>query len=135
MIPSAAVNHSEAAVMSPATLKNPCLKITPAPRKPMPVMMPWITRLGFGAEILIDRDAEPGRLIDRHVSSKPGRPSSKPIRAPARSAAQSRTYAVLWGRELLIGDEEACPSKPSSAPLRCSRPGLFIGRVPEEERA
>lgn len=32
----------------------------------MPVMMPGITRLGFGAEILIDRDAEPGRLIDRH---------------------------------------------------------------------
>jgi len=48
---------------------------------------------------------------DKRVSSKPGRPSSKPIRAPARSAAQSRTYAVLWGRELLIGDEEACPVK------------------------
>jgi hypothetical protein len=45
--PKRAVNHSEAAVVSPATLKNPCLKITPAQRKPMPVMTARITRLGL----------------------------------------------------------------------------------------
>ena len=41
----AAVIQIEAAVVSPRTVR-PSLKITPAPRKPMPVMMPWAMRVG-----------------------------------------------------------------------------------------
>ena len=36
--------HSEAAVVSPLMLK-PSFMMTPAHRKPMPVTMPWITRV------------------------------------------------------------------------------------------
>ncbi len=40
--PSAAVTHTVAAVVRPRTV-SPCLKMTPPPRKPMPVMTPWAT--------------------------------------------------------------------------------------------
>ena len=41
----AAVIQIEAAVVRPRTL-SPSLTMTPAPRKPMPVMMPWAMRVG-----------------------------------------------------------------------------------------
>ena len=41
----AAVVQMDAAVVSPRTVR-PSLKMTPAPRKPMPVMMPWAIRVG-----------------------------------------------------------------------------------------
>ena len=41
----AAVTQMEAAVVRPRTVR-PSLKITPAPRKPMPVMMPCAMRVG-----------------------------------------------------------------------------------------
>jgi hypothetical protein len=44
-IPIAAVTQMEAAVVRPRT-DSPSLKITPAPRKPMPVMMPCAMRVG-----------------------------------------------------------------------------------------
>ena len=44
-MPIAAVTQMEAAVVRPRTVR-PSLKITPAPRKPMPVMMPWAMRVG-----------------------------------------------------------------------------------------
>ena len=40
-----AVIQIDAAVVSPRTV-SPSLKITPAPRKPMPVMMPCAMRVG-----------------------------------------------------------------------------------------
>ena len=39
-----AVIQIEAAVVSPLT-ERPSLMMPPAPRNPMPLMMPWITRL------------------------------------------------------------------------------------------
>ena len=111
----------------------------------MPVMMPWITRLGFGAEILIDRDAEPGRLIDRHQHEHrqdrqarefETRPAFLETDQGAREKRRSEPDVCgAVGSGTSYRGWEACPSKPSSAPLRCSRPGLSIGRVPEEERA
>ena len=44
-MPIEAVIQIEAAVVSPRTVR-PSLKITPAPRKPMPVMMPCAMRVG-----------------------------------------------------------------------------------------
>jgi hypothetical protein len=44
-MPIADVIHMDAAVVSPRTVK-PSLKMTPAPRKPMPVMMPCAMRVG-----------------------------------------------------------------------------------------
>ena len=41
----AAVIQIDAAVVRPRTLR-PSLTMTPAPRKPMPVMMPWAMRVG-----------------------------------------------------------------------------------------
>ena len=43
--PMAAVIQIDAAVVSPRTV-SPSLKITPAPRKPMPVMIPCAIRVG-----------------------------------------------------------------------------------------
>ena len=42
--PIAEATQIDAAVVSPRTEK-PSLTMTPAPRKPMPVTMPWITRV------------------------------------------------------------------------------------------
>ena len=47
-MPIAAVIQIEAAVVSPRT-DRPSLTITPAPRKPMPVMMPCAMRVGSSA--------------------------------------------------------------------------------------
>ena len=44
-MPIAAVVQMEAAVVRPRTVK-PSLKMTPAPRKPIPVMMPCAIRVG-----------------------------------------------------------------------------------------
>ena len=44
-MPIADVTQIDAAVVSPRTV-SPSLKITPAPRKPMPVMMPCAMRVG-----------------------------------------------------------------------------------------
>ena len=44
-MPIAAVIQIEAAVVRPRT-DSPSFMITPAPRKPMPVMMPWAIRVG-----------------------------------------------------------------------------------------
>ena len=44
-MPIAAVIQIDAAVVSPRTVR-PSLMITPAPRKPMPVMMPCAMRVG-----------------------------------------------------------------------------------------
>ena len=44
-MPTAAVLQIDAAVVSPRTVR-PSLKMTPAPRKPMPVMIPWAMRVG-----------------------------------------------------------------------------------------
>ncbi len=44
-MPIAAVTHIDAAVVSPLTVR-PSLKITPAPRNPMPVIMPCAMRVG-----------------------------------------------------------------------------------------
>ena len=46
--PIAETTQIEAAVVSPRTLK-PSLTMTPAPRKPIPVTMPWITRVAASA--------------------------------------------------------------------------------------
>ena len=43
--PTAAVVQIEAAVVSPRTV-SPSRKITPAPRKPIPVMIPCAMRVG-----------------------------------------------------------------------------------------
>src|SRR5262249_10508037 len=44
-IPIAAVVHIDAAVVRPRTV-SPSFKITPAPRKPMPVIIPCAIRVG-----------------------------------------------------------------------------------------
>lgn len=44
-MPSASVIQIDAAVVKPRTVM-PSLKMTPAPRKPMPVMMPCAMRVG-----------------------------------------------------------------------------------------
>src|SRR5690606_29780121 len=43
--PSMAAIHTIAAVVNPVTLPDDFCRITPAPRNPMPVTTPWITRL------------------------------------------------------------------------------------------
>ena len=87
MIPRAAVNHSEAAVVSPATLKNPCLEDHACPEKADAGHDALRHATRIGAKILVDRDAEPARLIDgdehqhrraeanERVGAEPGRPS------------------------------------------------------------
>jgi len=42
----------EAAVVNPRTVKKPCLNTTPAPIKPIPVMMPCAMRLGLVLKLL-----------------------------------------------------------------------------------
>src|SRR5581483_7276745 len=103
MIPIAAVIQIEAAVVSPRTDK-PSFMMTPAPRKPMPVIMPCAMRAGSmrmassgtpessaASRVL----SSMSRLEAVHTSTcvrKPaGRPlyvRSRPINAPARTAPQ-----------------------------------------------
>jgi hypothetical protein len=47
-MPMPEVIQIDAAVVSPRT-DSPSFMITPAPRKPMPVMMPWAMRVGSSA--------------------------------------------------------------------------------------
>ena len=69
-MPSAAVSQTEAAVVRPRTVKNPAEDI-PAPRKPIPVMMPCAIRLGLVLEIEVQRrNAQPRRLVGWHQHQK-----------------------------------------------------------------
>src|SRR6478609_3964482 len=54
-MPIAAVIQIDAAVVKPRTVR-PSLKITPAPRNPMPVMMPCAIRVGAAVERTLKTD-------------------------------------------------------------------------------
>src|SRR6185437_427055 len=82
MIPSAAVNHSGAAVVSPATLKNPCLKNHAGSKEADAGHDALDHATRIGAEILIDGDAEPS-----------GRPREAPLRAGRRYRLHPRSRA------------------------------------------
>jgi hypothetical protein len=104
MIPRAAVNHSEAAVVSPATLKNPCLEDHACPEKADAGHDALRHATRIGAKILVDRDAEPARLIDgdehqhrraeanERVGAEPGRPSVEaPLETDQTASGQRRS--------------------------------------------
>ena len=69
MMPIAAVIQMDAAVVRPRTVA-PSRKMTPAPRKPMPVMMPWPMRTGSLRKSDLGR-LPTARASDHSVGRKP----------------------------------------------------------------
>ena len=120
-MPIAAVIQIDAAVVSPRTVR-PSLKITPAPRKPMPVMMPCAMRVGIGADgvdrdmrhpvVLVDRDQHQQRGGHAHqrmrakAGGTPAQGALQPDQPPINTAAPMRatTINISW----LIGAGYLC---------------------------
>ncbi len=106
--PMAAVSQIDAAVVRPRT-DRPSLKITPAPRKPMPVMMPWAMRVGstratsaldamnqrswYRVTSISRLDARQTSVWVRKPAGRPWKLRSRPIKPPA-STAISRCSVV-----------------------------------------
>ena len=109
-MPRVAVIQMDAAVVNPRTL-SPSLKITPAPRKPMPVMMPWAIRVGsvliasrgtttihwvwYTVTSISRHEARQTKAWVRNPAGRPCRVRSSPIVAPAASAASTLTRVTM----------------------------------------
>ena len=81
-----AVIQIDAAVVSPRT-DSPSRMITPAPRKPMPVMIPCAMRVGsIAARISAPGGPEPLRLVDGDEHQRAGREPDQRVGAKAGRA-------------------------------------------------
>src|SRR5512142_228719 len=118
-IPIAEVVQMEAAVVRPRTV-SPSLKMTPAPRKPMPVMMPWAMRVGSirMASLALNQalwnrltsmnmlDAMHTSACVRNPAARPWKLRSVPMTAPAAMAA------TMWRANSAM--ERLAPEDPMS---------------------
>ncbi len=115
-MPMAAVTQMTAAVVMPLITRWPC-RITPAPRKPMPVTICAATRPESPVVVVKANDAMVNVADPRHTRESVRSPAgfsrrcrSPPTRRPQRIAAKARTVsshgAGKWTRQLSHNQEK-----------------------------
>ncbi|MOA30056.1 hypothetical protein D3C78_1511060 [compost metagenome] len=116
-VPMAAVIHSPAAVVRPFTwlVSWPLpFRMVPAPRKPIPATMPWITRLSACSSAPAILGASTNRAAPSDTSMWVRTPAdlplcsrSKPSTAPSTAAISKRTRICVTSRSSVTSANSA----------------------------